>query len=256
MMNCFDAGGSISGSMRCSSRMFPMRNPAMKPVENWVKLSVLPPIGAAVIRGLARSMCIETKGQESIDALYQTGKHVIIAFWHARQLMMPLTYRGAQAHILISQHLDGEIIARIVERFGFKAIRGSSTRGGVEALREMIRLGRSGVDLVVTPDTGTAWAVAFEQMPKIVMVSHASQENITKHWINTTTLHADRHRVPCWPCHRLHDDISTCIPNKQNNGAACISDISVETLVQTVAEKWDRSRNVVHLVQPMVRVPG
>jgi lysophospholipid acyltransferase (LPLAT)-like uncharacterized protein len=66
--------------------------------------------------------------------------------------MMPLTYRGAQAHILISQHLDGEIIARIVERFGFKAIRGSTTRGGVEALREMIRLGRSGVDLVVTPD--------------------------------------------------------------------------------------------------------
>jgi lysophospholipid acyltransferase (LPLAT)-like uncharacterized protein len=129
-----------------------MRNPAMKRVETWLKLSVLPPIGAAVIRGLARSMCIETKGQESIDALYQTGKHVIIAFWHARQLMMPLTYRGAQAHILISQHLDGEIIARIVERFGFKAIRGSSTRGGVEALREMIRLGRSGVDLVVTPD--------------------------------------------------------------------------------------------------------
>jgi lysophospholipid acyltransferase (LPLAT)-like uncharacterized protein len=129
-----------------------MRNPAMKRVETWLKLSVLPPIGAAVIRGLARSMCIETKGQESIDALYQTGKRVIIAFWHARQLMMPLTYRGTQAHILISQHQDGEIIARTVERFGFKAIRGSSTRGGVEALREMIRLGRSGVDLVVTPD--------------------------------------------------------------------------------------------------------
>jgi len=129
-----------------------MRNPAMKRVENWLKFSVLPPIGAAVIRALGRSMCIETRGQESIDALYQTGKRVIIAFWHARQLMMPLTYRGTLAHILISQHKDGEIIARIVERFGFKAIRGSSTRGGVEALREMIRLGRSGVDLVVTPD--------------------------------------------------------------------------------------------------------
>jgi lysophospholipid acyltransferase (LPLAT)-like uncharacterized protein len=129
-----------------------MRNPVMKRVESWLKFAVLPPIGAAVIRGLGRSMCIETKGQESIDALYQTGKRVIIAFWHERQLMMPLTYRGVQAHILISQHKDGEIIARIVERFGFKAIRGSSTRGGVEALREMIRVGRSGVDLVVTPD--------------------------------------------------------------------------------------------------------
>ena len=67
-----------------------MRNPAMKRVENWLKLSVLPPIGAAVIRALGRSMSIETKGQESIDALYREGKRVIIAFWHARQLMMPL----------------------------------------------------------------------------------------------------------------------------------------------------------------------
>jgi lysophospholipid acyltransferase (LPLAT)-like uncharacterized protein len=97
-------------------------------------------------------MRIETRGQEHVEALYKAGQRVIIAFWHARQLMMPLTYRGTLAHILISQHQDGEIIARIVERFGFKAVRGSSTRGGTEALRGLIRLGRAGVDLVVTPD--------------------------------------------------------------------------------------------------------
>ena len=119
---------------------------------NWLKLSVLPPIGAAVIRGLGRSMWMETRGHEQVDALYREGKRVIFTFWHARQLMMPLIYRGSQAHILISRHRDGEIIARIVERFGFQAVRGSSTRGGNEALRELIRLGRSGVDLVVTPD--------------------------------------------------------------------------------------------------------
>ena len=129
-----------------------MRNYFLQPVEDWFKLSLLPPIGAAAIRTLGRSMRIETRGQEYIDRLYREGKRVIIAFWHAHQLMMPLTYRGTGAHILISQHRDGEIIARIVERFGFGAVRGSSTRGGVEALRELIRLGRSGVDLVVTPD--------------------------------------------------------------------------------------------------------
>jgi ADP-heptose:LPS heptosyltransferase len=102
-------------------------------------------------------------------------------------------------------------------------------------------------DLVVTPDTGTAWAVAMEDMPKIVMVSHASDENITKHWRNTVTLHAEPHRVPCWPCHRLHDDVSTCVENKEKNGAACISDISVEKLVQTVAEKWKEGDNVIHI---------
>jgi ADP-heptose:LPS heptosyltransferase len=103
-----------------------------------------------------------------------------------------------------------------------------------------------GAALVVTPDTGPAWAVAFEPMPKIVMVSHASVENITKHWLNTITLHADPDRVPCWPCHRLHDDPSTCVPNKHNNGAACVSDISTDAVVQTVAQQWKREHEVVH----------
>lgn len=101
-------------------------------------------------------------------------------------------------------------------------------------------------DVVVTPDTGTAWAVAFEPMPKVVMVSHASAENITKHWVNTTTLHADPMRVPCWPCHRLHDDPSTCVENKEKNGAACISDISVEDVVQAVARAWQQPSAVAH----------
>jgi ADP-heptose:LPS heptosyltransferase len=100
-------------------------------------------------------------------------------------------------------------------------------------------------DLVITPDTGTAWAVALEPMPKIVMVSHASAENITTHWVNTVTLHADPEFIPCWPCHRLHDDPSTCVQNKEKNGAACISNISVEKLVQTVGEQWRENRSLV-----------
>lgn len=129
-----------------------MRNPAMKRVENWLKLSVLPPIGASLIRSLGRSMRMESQGHEQVDALYRQGRHIIFVFWHAQQLMMPTVYRGTGANVLISQHQDGEIIARIISQFGHCAVRGSSTRGGVLALRELIRLGRSGADLVVTPD--------------------------------------------------------------------------------------------------------
>jgi ADP-heptose:LPS heptosyltransferase len=89
-------------------------------------------------------------------------------------------------------------------------------------------------DLVVSPDTGPAWAVAMELVPKIMLLSHASAENITKHWINTTSLYADVNRVPCWPCHRLIDEPWQCVPNKDNNGAACISDITVERLFETI----------------------
>jgi len=65
--------------------------------------------------------------------------------------MIPSGYRGAGAHVLISQHGDGEIIARIIARFGHQAIRGSNTRGGAGALRALIKLGRASKDLVVTP---------------------------------------------------------------------------------------------------------
>ncbi len=95
---------------------------------------------------------MRVEGAQNVDRLLAQGRRMIIAFWHAQQLMMPLAYRGAEAHVLISQHGDGELIRRIIARFGLQAVRGSSTRGGVEALRELIRLGRSGVDLVITPD--------------------------------------------------------------------------------------------------------
>ena len=123
-----------------------------KRIETWVKLSLLPPIGASIIRGLTGSMRMESRGHEQVDALYREGQHIILAFWHAQQLMVPIGYRGTGANVLISQHQDGEIIARIISRFGHRAVRGSSTRGGALALRELIRLGRSGADLVVTPD--------------------------------------------------------------------------------------------------------
>ena len=131
-----------------------MRNPAIKRIETWLKLSVLPPIGAAVIRGLGRTMTIDARGYEPVEALRRQGGHFILSFWHAQQLMVALELerRGVEVEVLISQHQDGGIIANIISRFGHRAVRGSSTRGGALALRELIRLGRSGKDLVVTPD--------------------------------------------------------------------------------------------------------
>ena len=94
-------------------------------------------------------------------------------------------------------------------------------------------------DVVVSPDTGAAWAAAFEPMPKVVMVSHASVENITKHWVNTVTLHASQNRVACWPCHRLHNDTSTCVPSKDGNSSACMADIPVDLIFNAVKSALD-----------------
>ncbi len=93
--------------------------------------------------------------------LYQKGTSIIFAFWHGRQLMMPFVYRGKRAYILISQHRDGEMIHRVIRQFGFQSVRGSTTRGGGLALRQLVRYGRQGADLVVTPDgpKGPKWKV-------------------------------------------------------------------------------------------------
>ncbi len=118
----------------------------------WLKLTLLPPIGAWLIRTLGVLTTIRYEGAEVVEKLYREGRHVIFAFWHNRQLMMPLAYRGSGAYVLVSQHRDGELIAKIAKRFGIRAVRGSSTRGGAAALRELIRVGRTGADLAVTPD--------------------------------------------------------------------------------------------------------
>ena len=96
------------------------------------------------------------QGSNQVERFCGEGKHFILVFWHDQQFMMPLAYlayrKGASAHILISQHRDGELIRRIVKGFGFGTVRGSTTRGGITALRQLIRLGQAGEDLVVTPD--------------------------------------------------------------------------------------------------------
>ena len=79
-------------------------------------------------------------------------KGVIYTLWHGR--LLPLTYyhRNQRIATLISQSSDGEYIARVVERWGYTAVRGSSSRGGGPALREMVKLSRAKRSLAITPD--------------------------------------------------------------------------------------------------------
>jgi lysophospholipid acyltransferase (LPLAT)-like uncharacterized protein len=97
--------------------------------------------------------------------------------------------------MLISQHGDGEIIARIIARFGHQTVRGSSTRGGATALRALIKLGRSGWDLGVTPDgpkgprqvakLGVVQLAKATGLPIVPMVFACSKKNSLRAGIAT-----------------------------------------------------------------------
>ena len=111
-----------------------------------------PLLAAAVIRLL--HLCIRTEfvGEEHPRAFWQRGDQVILAFWHDQLLLMVQGYRGPKAKILISPSKDGELIARTMRYFGQDAVRGSSSRGGRAAFKEMLQLAEEKVDLVFTPD--------------------------------------------------------------------------------------------------------
>lgn len=121
------------------------------PEPAWRRLA--PSFVAALIRGLASTMRIETVNGEGIAERWRAGHANILAFWHGRQLMMArLPYGGRGVDILISRHRDGELISRAMRSFGFSSVRGSTTRGGSVALKTLIRRARAGHDLVITPD--------------------------------------------------------------------------------------------------------
>ncbi|WP_104757603.1 lysophospholipid acyltransferase family protein [Helicobacter salomonis] len=80
----------------------------------------------------------------------------IASFWHGEIAMLPFAYlrlkQGNGLYVIASQHFDGSLAARLYECFGFRAIRGSSKKGGVRVLVEGIKLLKAGADVGLTPD--------------------------------------------------------------------------------------------------------
>jgi lysophospholipid acyltransferase (LPLAT)-like uncharacterized protein len=91
----------------------------------------------------------------------------IYAFWH-EALLGPIAVRP-KARVLISQHRDGELIAQVCERLGLGTIRGSTARGGSQALLEMIRGSDAPLHLAITPDGPRG--PRRELKPGVVMVA-------------------------------------------------------------------------------------
>ena len=84
--------------------------------------------------------------------IHAGGERFIYAFWHQRQVFFTWSHRDAEAAVLVSKSNDGEMIAKTMELSRIGAVRGSSSRGGVIAAREMVEILRSGRDVGITPD--------------------------------------------------------------------------------------------------------
>lgn len=100
-------------------------------------LAIVPPLAAFLIRLLGLTLRYENIIEGNTTPGYAIPGPTVFAFWHRSLLACAHRFRGLDIAILISPSFDGELIARTVELLGFRAVRGSSSRGGAAGLRTM-----------------------------------------------------------------------------------------------------------------------
>lgn len=105
-----------------------------------------------LIKVIGLTLRYEVVGEAYRESIKLKGKRPIYALWHDRIFAGTYFLRDLGIVVLTSKSFDGEYIARFLTRFGFGTVRGSTSRGGVRALVEMIRLMKSGVPMAFTVD--------------------------------------------------------------------------------------------------------
>jgi len=107
-------------------------------------------------------------------------------------------------------------------------------RSGMWTVRQSLAFVEQ-ADMVIGPETGLLNAVGMLPMPKIVMLSHSSRENLTKHWNNTVAL--EPQGVSCFPCHKMHYGWAGCQKNEESSAAQCQHNISADQVWQILERK-------------------
>lgn len=108
--------------------------------------------GTLVVSLLGATFRYEVAGAEHYLRLRAERRPFVFAFWHSRLLPLVHLHRNEGAVALVSEHADGEYIARVMRGHGLEAARGSSTRGGAQGLRQLLKAARRGRELAITPD--------------------------------------------------------------------------------------------------------
>lgn len=134
------------------------------------------------------------KGEKTVKAILSEGKPIILAFWHGRLLLMPKVwhFRDKDVHVLISDHIDGSLIARVIRFFGLHSIRGSTNQNAASALRRIFKHIKLGDIVAITPDgprgprmrvNGAIMSIAQKTGATIIpLVFSASKGKILSSW--------------------------------------------------------------------------
>ena len=170
-------------------------------MEHWshsrwkrAQAAAIPAVGVPLIAALGASLKWKVEGLEQLN-FEGNGRRPIMAFWHGRVLTATYYFRQRGIIVMISENFDGEWIARIIQQFGFRTSRGSTSRGGQRALlqlkREMERGSPSGfaVDGPRGParkaQPGAVWLAKLTGNPVVPFHMEASSYWSLKSWDRT-----------------------------------------------------------------------
>ena len=118
-------------------------------------------IGAVLIRALGWTWRIRVSDDDDLRRQRAASQPVIFILWHGQLLPLLYHHRREGVAVLISEHSDGEIVARIAISLGYRTVRGSTSRGAARALIGLSRAVKEGHDLAITPDGPRGPAKSF-----------------------------------------------------------------------------------------------
>ena len=108
--------------------------------------------GASAIRSLALTWRYRAVNETTVSRLRSAKQPIVFTLWHGQMLPLLWYHRNQGVAVLVSEHSDGEIIARILEWMGYSLVRGSTSRGAGRALIGLMRTLKEGRDVAITPD--------------------------------------------------------------------------------------------------------
>jgi lysophospholipid acyltransferase (LPLAT)-like uncharacterized protein len=102
-------------------------------------VSAIAGLGYPLVNALGHTLRWRVEGLHYYDRVVASGRQPVMAFWHGRILPATFYFRRRGIVVITSENFDGEWIARIIERFGYRTARGSTTRGGKRAMLQLVR---------------------------------------------------------------------------------------------------------------------
>ncbi len=152
-------------------------------------------IGQPLLAALGRTLRWTAHGLHHYDAVQASGRQPVLAFWHGRIVHATWFFRRRGIVVMISENFDGEWIGRLIERFGYRTARGSTSRGGARALVRMRRLAAGGAPTGFAVDgprgpacsvqPGAVWLASLTGNPVLPFHSEADRFWTARSWDGT-----------------------------------------------------------------------